>query len=108
MYKLPKMSASKFNINEGTENAERLETKVKRILTNKEPITDGAPIIHQTRVEGVLPSNDIRADRWDIALEATTASARAEVLQRGVKMDIVKEDDETSSGDTPNSNEVAK
>ena len=35
--------------------AESLEHKVKRILNNKEPIKDGAPLIYTERKDGVLP-----------------------------------------------------
>lgn len=50
--------------------AESLETKVKRILNNKEPITDGAPIIYTERKDGVQPSYNIRTDRFEVAVEA--------------------------------------
>lgn len=49
---------------------ETIETKVRRIVLNKEPITDGAPIIYTEKKDGVLPQYDIRTDRFEIALEA--------------------------------------
>ena len=60
---------SSLCINQSYEG-ESIETKVERIVTNNEPISDGAPLIYTERKEGVLPQYDIRTDRWDIAVEA--------------------------------------
>lgn len=49
---------------------ERLETKIERIMSNKEPIKDGAPIIYTERKDGVPAAYNIRTDRWEIAAEA--------------------------------------
>ena len=48
---------------------EQIEEKVRRIVNNNEPITDGAPIIFTEKKDGVLPEYNIRTDRWDIALD---------------------------------------
>ena len=48
--------------------AERIEDKVKRIINNQEPITDGAPIIY-TEKGKINPNFDHRTDRWEIATE---------------------------------------
>ena len=44
--------------------------KVARVVENKEPIEDGAPIIYTERKDGVIPAYNIRTDKWDIALTA--------------------------------------
>ena len=49
---------------------EQIEEKVRRIVNNNEPITDGAPIIFTEKKDGVLPEYNIRTGRWDIALDA--------------------------------------
>ena len=49
---------------------EQIEEKVRRIINNNEPITDGAPIIFTEKKDGVRPEHNIRTDRWDIALDA--------------------------------------
>nr|DAK00352.1 MAG TPA: hypothetical protein [Microviridae sp.] len=49
---------------------ETIETKVARIVQNKEPITDGAPMIYTEKEQGVLPEYDIRTDKWEIAQNA--------------------------------------
>ena len=42
---------------------ETIETKVKRITTNKEPITDSAELIYTERKDGVQPNYNIRTVR---------------------------------------------
>jgi len=49
---------------------EPIELKIERIVSNKEPITDGAPSIFTERKEGVISAYNIRTDRWEIASEA--------------------------------------
>lgn len=49
---------------------EPIEKKIRRIVENKEPITDGAPIVYTEKKDGVLPQYDIRTDKWAIALDA--------------------------------------
>lgn len=49
---------------------ERLEEKINRIVNNKEPITDGAPLVYTERKEGVVPATDIRTDRFEVAVDA--------------------------------------
>lgn len=49
---------------------ESIETKVRRIMDENEPITDGAPIIYTPYEDGVKPEYNIRTDRWQIAIEA--------------------------------------
>lgn len=56
---------------------EQIEDKVKRILNNKEPITDGAPIIFTERKDGVMPQYDIRTDRFEIAIDAMDAASKS-------------------------------
>lgn len=61
---------------------ESIETKCARILQNKEPITDTAPIIYTAKEDGILPAYNIRTDRFDIAMDAydkiTRSSAKKE------------------------------
>ena len=72
---------------------ERLETKLDRIVNNKEPIKDGAPLIYTERKEGVRASTNIKTDRWEVAVEATDKIARSYAARRenkgstGVKPD---------------------
>ena len=50
--------------------AESIETKVRRIMDENEPITAGAPIIYTPKEDGVKPEFDIRTDKWQIAINA--------------------------------------
>lgn len=65
---------------------ESIETKCARILQNKEPITDTAPIIYTAKEDGVLPAYNIRTDRFDIAMDAydkiTRSSAKKEIAPK--------------------------
>ena len=49
---------------------ESIEVKIKRIVDEKEPITDGAPIIFTDAKDGVRPEFNPRTDRWEIAIDA--------------------------------------
>ena len=53
-----------------TFEGEFIEEKIARVVENREPIEDGAPIIYTERKDGVLPAYNIRTDKWDIALTA--------------------------------------
>ena len=82
------MKSAKVNNNNGRLKSieiyegESIETKCARILQNKEPITDTAPIIYTAKEDGVLPAYNIRTDRFDIAIDAydkiTRSSAKKE------------------------------
>ena len=61
---------------------ETIETKVSRIINEKAPIEDGAPIIFTERTDGVLPSYNIRTDRWDVAVEAMDKVNKAKIAKR--------------------------
>lgn len=65
-YKALYLMSGNSNGSEG----ETIETKVARIVQNKEPITDGAPMIYTEKEQGVLPEYDIRTDKWEIAQNA--------------------------------------
>lgn len=49
---------------------ERIEEKINRIVNNKEPIKDGAPLIYTDRKDGVQAQYDIRTDRFEVAIDA--------------------------------------
>ena len=61
---------------------ETIETKVSRIVNEKAPIEDGAPIIFTDRSDGILPAYDIRTDRWDLAINAMDAVNKAKIAKR--------------------------
>lgn len=61
---------------------ETIEQKVNRITNNKEPITDGAPLIYTERNKGVGPEYDIRTDRWEVAVDAMDKVNKANLAKR--------------------------
>jgi len=61
---------------------ETIEEKVDRIFEQKEPITDGAPIIYTDRKEGVMAGYDPRTDRWDVALDAMSLVQKDKIAKR--------------------------
>lgn len=80
---------------------EAIEDKVRRVLRNKEPIKDGAPIIFMERREGVKPAYNPRTDRWDLALEATDIIAKAKLAKRDGAPDVMpKIDKAADAGET--------
>ena len=70
--------------------AESLEHKVKRILNNKEPIKDGAPLIYTERKDGVLPSYNIKTDRWEHAIDAMDKVTKHKQAKREERAKIVQ------------------
>lgn len=60
---------------------ETIEQKVRRIEDNNEPISDGAPLIYTERDKGVVAGYNIRTDKWDIALMAMDAVAKANIAK---------------------------
>lgn len=88
------LSDGQLSINFSYEG-ETIETKVRRITENKEPISDGAPVIYTDRKDGTKPEYNIRTDRFDIALDAMDYVNRSRTAKR---LDVVKKE---SSNDEP-------
>ena len=81
MYKPKKAAKSSLKINTSYKG-ERIEEKINRILNNKEPIKDGAPLLYTERSKGVLPETDIRTDRFDVALDAMDKVSKTHIAKR--------------------------
>ena len=69
---------------------EPIEQKIERILTNKEPITDGAPIIYTEKKKGVQPEFNIRTDRWEHAAAAMDVVHKTKAAKSEKKAEIPK------------------
>lgn len=91
MYKkiinLPKTS---IKVNNGY-IGETIENKIRRIVNNKEPITDGAPLIYTERKDGVNPGMDIRTDRFEIAIEAMDKVTKSHQAKREERQKTIGE-----------------
>lgn len=61
---------------------ETIEMKIERIVNNKEPIKDGAPILYTERKEGIRASTNIRTDRFEIAVEAADKISKSYKAKR--------------------------
>lgn len=53
-----------------TEIGETLIKKIRRILDENEPLTDGAPIIYTPKQAGVRDDCNVRTDKWTLAMSA--------------------------------------
>lgn len=88
-----------LSVNQSSEG-ETIENKIERIVNNKEPITDGAPIIYTERKQGVVAGYDIRTDRWEIAIDAMSAvdkankAKREESQKKREEMKVVKQQED--------------
>jgi histidinol dehydrogenase len=81
MYRYSKPTKTSIDVNQ-TYQGERIEEKINRIVNNKEPITDGAPIIYTNRKDGVNPAYNIKTDRFEIAVDAMDKIAASHAAKR--------------------------
>lgn len=81
MYKIPKYHKTTMCL-DNTKEGETIENKVKRLVQNKEPIKDGAPMIYTDKVHGVNPAYNIRTDRWEIAIDALDRIAKSKTAKK--------------------------
>lgn len=79
---------------EGVElkEGETIETKVRRIVEEKEPISDTAPIVYTNRDDGVIAGYNIRTDRFDVALSAMDTVNKAKIATRNGKNKVEESD----------------
>lgn len=101
-YKFKKAKKTTLKVNKSY-IGETIETKVDRIVNNKEPIKDGAPIVFTERKDGVIPDYNIRTDRMEVAVEAMSKKATAIIAKRqGKVVDMKKYDGKTDNSKTDN------
>lgn len=81
MYNKTKFRNSSLNVNKSS-IGETIETKIFRVVNNKEPITDNAPIVYTERKDGVNPAHDIRTDRFEIAVDAMDYVTKSHLSKR--------------------------
>ena len=81
MYNIPKLNKTNWNINDSTEG-ETIEQYIERITNTNEGIEATAPVIWTERKDGVIPSYDIRTDRFDVAIEHQDAASRNHAAKR--------------------------
>ena len=93
MYKYNVAKPTKLIINKSVEG-ETIEMKVRRIVDNKEPITDGAPLIYGPKGE-IMAGHNIRTDRFEIAVEATDVINKA-TIAKGSEVTLEGKEEKTT------------
>lgn len=102
MYRKQRFQKTSINVNDSY-IGETIEQKIYRILNDKEPITDGAPLIYTERKDGVRPEYDIRTDRFEIAVEAMDKVTKSHQARREERH---KPKDETPKDTPPGGGEI--
>ena len=92
MYKNKTNNRTGFKVNNSVEG-ETIENKIERIVTQKEPIKDGAERIYTDRKDGVQPAYNIKTDRFELAVEGMDSIHRSALAKRDnvAKMNVVKD-----------------
>lgn len=103
MYKTNKPAKTDLKVNTSY-IGETIEKKIRRIVNNKEPITDGAPLIYTDRKDGVKAEYDIRTDRFEIAVEKMDYVSKSHIAKREERhkpIEETKDDKKKDGGETP-------
>lgn len=105
MKKVSRKYTAKFGFIPVSEG-ESIEQKVRRVVENKEPISDGAPIIFTEKKDGILPQFNIRTDKWDIALDAMDKVQASRIAKSKQYMEQLEKKGEEleNSGEDPKNN----
>lgn len=103
MYKQNRMTKTDIQLDKSYQG-ETIEAKVRRIVNNKEPIKDGAPLIYTERKDGVQPSYNIRTDRFEVAIDAMQGVSKAHLAKReeraGKVVEMKKKEGEITGGES--------
>lgn len=96
-----KYSKARYNKSQLTSveivEGEPIEHKIERVVSNKEPITDGAPSIFTERKDGVVSAYNIRTDRWEIATDAMDKVSGSIQAKRDAKGKVSKSKEESKT-----------
>ena len=86
-----------------TPEGESLETKLERMIANKEPIQSegSAGLLFTERKDGVLPSYNIKTDRWIHAIDASDKLSRQRIAQRETPIIEMKKSEGNDGGAEP-------
>lgn len=86
-------------------DGESIETKVERVVQNKEPIEDGAEIIYTEKKQGVQPQYDIRTDKWEVAQEAMNLAHANRIAKSDGSLEKWKQEQEQQQQQQQQKNE---
>lgn len=98
MYKKVIHKRTQLKVNTSREGV-TLPTRIERMMKNKEDVPNERPLIYTEAKDGVLPNYNIKADKFEIALEAMDRTERATLAQgeNKPKMEVVKDDSGSES-----------
>lgn len=83
-------------------SGDTIEMKIRKMMDNKEPMKGmGTGLLYTPRKDGVLPETDIRTDRFEIAVEATSRIAASYAAKREERAKIGEP--ESTEGKGPDS-----
>ncbi len=100
MYIYNKVKLRGIRVNSDVIVGETIEQKVERMISNKEPIKDGAPLVYTDRNDGVQGAYNIRTDRFEVAADYMDKLHKSKTAKRDFKggevIDINKGNDNDS------------
>lgn len=102
-YNSPVMTLSRIIVNDSDEG-EPLEHEIARRMETGEGSEVTSPLIYTEKADGVLPAYNIRADRWEIAIDGFDTISKSKQAKRdeAPKMDVIQgEDKSPSAGSEP-------
>ena len=99
MYKIPKIQSANIG-GVDTYAGETIENKVNKILTQNEPIADGAQLNYTERKDGVRPEYDIRTDRFEHAIDAMDRVSKSHIAKREERLKAVKGGNENNGNES--------
>lgn len=76
MFRQQRKNKTKLRINESVV-AENIEDRVRRLISDKAPIDEGAPLIYTEKKDGVQPEYDIRTDKMTVLTETVSKAQKA-------------------------------
>lgn len=90
MYKIPKPRRTSIAINDSVEG-ETIETKMERLLANKDETAEVKELIFTREQDGVIGAFNIRYDHWDAAYEDATTMAEKRTELDAARLEKRKE-----------------
>lgn len=84
MLKLSISHCSTLRINDSYDTLP-LERKIERMIYSNEPIPSTDQLIYTERKDGIMPAYDIRTDRFELALDATSQIEKSYISRREEK-----------------------
>lgn len=82
--------------------ADYLEQKIEKLISNKEPIGKDVPLRYTERKEGIVKDYDIRTDRFEVARDAMEKVHKTKIAKRDNIIDFEKgKQNLEKNGETP-------